>query len=141
MVSTQAPGLTVSHLVFSQPVAGWAVPCPTLAQEREQKVSVRRKTPPLPVNARVGDAFRGITEYVQDRGDWFDLREGSACSGFCTWSLPTLPPPHKYQTRVEAWPQAADRPSLRPGLEMYVALKARGAVGDCQLAGEPELKS
>lgn len=51
MVSTQTPGITVGHLVLSQPVAGWAVPRPTLAQERGQKGGVcGRKMPPLPAN-------------------------------------------------------------------------------------------
>lgn len=55
MVSTQAPGITVDHLVLSQPVAGWAMPRPTLAQERGQKRGVcERKMPPLPANAWAG---------------------------------------------------------------------------------------
>lgn len=36
LVSAQAPGLTVGHLVLSQPVAGWTVPLPTLARESGQ---------------------------------------------------------------------------------------------------------
>lgn len=52
MVSTQASGITVDYLVLSQPVAGWAMPGPTLAQERGQKRGVcRRKIPPSPASA------------------------------------------------------------------------------------------
>lgn len=52
VVSAQAPGIVVDHLVLSQPVAGWAMPRPTLAQERGQKKGVcGRKIPPLPASA------------------------------------------------------------------------------------------
>lgn len=37
MVGTQPPGITVGHLVLSQPVAGWAMPRPTLAREKRQE--------------------------------------------------------------------------------------------------------
>lgn len=52
MVGTQPPGITVGHLVLSQPVAGWAMPRPTLAREkRQQGGGYGRRTPPSAVSA------------------------------------------------------------------------------------------
>lgn len=65
VVRAQAPGLAVGHLVLSQPVAGRAVPLPTLARESGRRgVSVGRALLSHPSILGQGDAIGGTTERV-----------------------------------------------------------------------------
>lgn len=62
VVGAEAPGLAVGHRVLSQPVAGGAVPRPTLAQESGQKRGcLGEGCFSLTPKSRGGDADSGTT--------------------------------------------------------------------------------
>lgn len=111
VVGAQAPGLTVGHLVLSQPVAGWAVPLPTLAREWAKEgclwgvcSSVTHKSWGRGMLSVA--SLNVLQVWTQHRGDFFDTRDGSSYAVFYTChSILSLPPLLTIaRPRVEAWP-------------------------------------
>lgn len=114
MVGTQPPGITVGHLVLSQPVAGWAMPRPTLAQEkRQQGGGYGRRTPPLAASACAAVTSGHGWVCAGQRGlIWLRRSVPVVCSMFCLRLLSALPTTTNNRwTRARALLQTADSPA------------------------------
>ena len=121
VVGAEAPGLTVGHRVLSQPVAGGAVPRPTLAQESGQKRGCLGGAASLsPLNPGVGMPTAAplsfLQAWAQDRGGlvWHQSRLFLCC--VCTvprhTALPTVT--HSCQARGGCVAQGR-QPVTQPG--------------------------
>lgn len=121
VVGAEAPGLAIGHRVLSQPVAGGAVPRPTLAQESGQKRGcLEEGCFSLTPKSRGGDANRGTAELSSGLGTgprglvWHQSQLFLCC--VCTVPRHTALPTITHSCQVQGGCVAQGRqPVTRPG--------------------------